>query len=148
MQAGSQRRGCSALEPALCGSCLSLVISDCCGNQGSLRQKAERSWPRASSETQIAAIEFLHAPAVSIRVPIFLGRPLLRARMGLNCLCSMNSLPNYGVMQMYRESGADAAQVEATVQEWILTHPGAEPEAAACGDQAHREYGLAGERDW
>ncbi len=60
----------------------------------------------------------------------------------------MNPWPHYGVMQMYRESGADAAQVEATVQEWILTHPGAEPEAAACGDQAHPEYGLAGERDW
>ena len=48
----------------------------------------------------------------------------------------MNSAPNDGVLHMYKESRASAARVSDTVQEWILTHPGAEPEAAVRGDQS------------
>jgi RNA polymerase sigma-70 factor (ECF subfamily) len=49
---------------------------------------------------------------------------------------------------MYKESRAITARLNQTVQEWVLTHPGAEPEVAAAQSRARTEATGAAHREW
>src|SRR2546425_2076746 len=60
----------------------------------------------------------------------------------------MNSFSIRGVLPMYKESRAITARLNQTVQEWVLTHPGGEPEAAAVRRQARTEAVGAAHREW
>src|SRR5438309_11659280 len=60
----------------------------------------------------------------------------------------MNSFSVRGVLPMYKESRAITARLNQTVQEWVLTHPGGEPEAAAARRRARTEAAGAGHREW
>lgn len=43
----------------------------------------------------------------------------------------MNPASTRGVLPIYKESRAETARLNQTVQEWVLTHPGGEPDVAA-----------------
>ncbi len=60
----------------------------------------------------------------------------------------MNSFSIRGVLPMYKESRAITARLNQTVQEWVLTHPGGEPEAAAARRRARTEAAGAAHREW
>ena len=60
----------------------------------------------------------------------------------------MNSFSILGVLPMYKESRAITARLNQTVQEWVLTHPGGEPEAAAARRRARTEAAGAAQREW
>lgn len=74
----------------------------------------------------------------------------------------MNQDFHNGVLPMYQVSGhavagpeiresarrADAAQVKHTVQEWILSHPGAEPEAAVRAGEPRAASAMASNQEW
>src|SRR5439155_7027784 len=57
----------------------------------------------------------------------------------------MNSFSIRGVLPMYEESQAITARLNQTVQEWVLTHPGGEIDAAAAGKEARI---IVAHRDW
>src|SRR5437762_2117250 len=60
----------------------------------------------------------------------------------------MNSFSIRGVLPMYKESRAITARLNQTVQEWVLTHPGGEPEAAAVRRPARTEAAGTAHREW
>lgn len=60
----------------------------------------------------------------------------------------MNSFSIRGVLPMYKESRAITARVNQTVQEWILTHPGGEPDAAVRREEARAEAADTAHREW
>jgi RNA polymerase sigma-70 factor (ECF subfamily) len=61
----------------------------------------------------------------------------------------MNQIPAHGVLLMYKESRAISARLSQTVQEWILTHPGAEPDAGAERRNGARGQAVAmAHREW
>jgi len=61
----------------------------------------------------------------------------------------MNRTSTRGVLLVYKEGRADTARLSQTVQEWILTHPGAESDAdAERGNDAHAEAVAVAQREW
>jgi RNA polymerase sigma-70 factor, ECF subfamily len=60
----------------------------------------------------------------------------------------MNHPSDRGVLPMYKENRAITARVNQTVQEWILTHPGGEPDAAVRREAARAEAAAATHRQW
>jgi len=60
----------------------------------------------------------------------------------------MNSFFIRGVLPMYKERRTITARLNQTVQEWVLTHPGGEPEAAAARRRARTEAAGAAHREW
>ena len=62
---------------------------------------------------------------------------------------SMNPTPTRGVKHIYKESRANTARLNQTVQEWILTQPGSESEAAETRrEEARLEMNAATQREW
>ena len=61
----------------------------------------------------------------------------------------MNPAPTRGVLTIYKESRAEAARLNQTVQEWVLTHPGGEPDvAAARTETVPAEAVAASQNEW
>ena len=61
----------------------------------------------------------------------------------------MNPAPTRGVLPIYKESRAETARLSQTVQEWVLTHSGGEPDvAAARAEGAPAEAVAASQNDW
>jgi RNA polymerase sigma-70 factor (ECF subfamily) len=61
----------------------------------------------------------------------------------------MNRTSNRGVLLVDKESRADTARPSQTVQEWILTHPGADLDAGAeRGNDARAEAGAVAYCEW
>jgi RNA polymerase sigma-70 factor (ECF subfamily) len=59
----------------------------------------------------------------------------------------MNSFSIRGVSLMYKENRAITARLNQTMQEWVLTHPGAEPRTPPRAD-ARTEATGAAHREW
>ena len=61
----------------------------------------------------------------------------------------MNPVPTRGVLPIYKESRAETARLNQTVQEWVLTHPGGEPDVAVARTEVARaEAVAASQNDW
>ena len=61
----------------------------------------------------------------------------------------MNSVPTRGVLPIYKESRAETARLNQTVQEWVLTHPGGEPDVAAARTKVvPAEAVAASQNEW
>lgn len=61
----------------------------------------------------------------------------------------MNPTPTRGVKHIYKESRANTARLSQTVQEWILTQPASESEAAETRrEEARLKMNAATQREW
>ena len=61
----------------------------------------------------------------------------------------MNPTPTRGVLPIYKESRAETARLNQTVQEWVLTHPGGEPDVAAARTEVVPAKAVAtSQNDW
>ncbi len=61
----------------------------------------------------------------------------------------MNPDSTRGVLPVYKESRAETARLNQTVQEWILTHPGGEPDVAVARKEVSRGEAVAtSQRQW
>src|SRR5262245_65679548 len=60
----------------------------------------------------------------------------------------MNHPHDRGVLPIYKESRAITARVNQTVQEWVLTHPGGEPDAALQREEERAGAAATTRREW
>lgn len=80
-----------------------------------------------------------------MQCPLYFGAPLRHYFSRF----PMNPVPTPGVLPIYKESRAETARLNQTVQEWILTHPGAEPDVAAARKEvAPADAAVTSQREW